>query len=382
MHHKKIPHLESNYRNGSTNRFTLQSFAIPIPQDGEELKGFTCRPSAGHNSYYYGGKYQKEKIVLHHTVGHLASDLRALTKRDYHVSVAFVIARDGTIYQLFSSAYWSYHLGRNALGGNKMQSKKSIGIELSNYGYLVPQGDNLETYYSRRKGNPVDVYCSKEDTDQYIELDQPYRGHRYYATFTDAQYQSLIHLLRYLTETYNIPRTFLPKEERYETTQSVINFNGIVSHVNFRKDKYDIGPALDWERIINGVQHKGVANLTLEAATKAYAAAEANYQKLQLEVWNIGGEGEDPALDEALEKAGKTLVQTCLQLEKVKEKPTSRGVGTITSRSLNIAFTSETETEEAYPYVRSRDIIDYGIDGPKEIERDELEWIKEYKEDK
>ena len=41
----------------------------------------------------------------------------------------------------------------------------------------------------------------------------------------------------------------------YETTPDVLKFSGIVSHVNYRNEgKWDIGPAFDWNQLIEKVQ--------------------------------------------------------------------------------------------------------------------------------
>ncbi|HRQ49305.1 MAG TPA: hypothetical protein PLR74_02135, partial [Agriterribacter sp.] len=69
------------------------------------------------------------------------------------------------------------------------------------------------------------------------------------------QMDSLVILLRYLTAQYNIPRAFLPEPQRYQATQDVLSFKGIVSHINYRPTgKWDIGPAFDWNGLIAGVQ--------------------------------------------------------------------------------------------------------------------------------
>jgi N-acetyl-anhydromuramyl-L-alanine amidase AmpD len=203
-----------------------------------------CKPQSGDASYYYNSKPIKDRVVLHFTAGYLKGDIATLTKPNYHVSVPFVVARDGGIYNLFSSSYWSYHLGRGTVGGNELMSKRSIGIEISNIGPLQRRGDKLLTIYDT-------VYCELDERQYYQKA--PYRGYGYYATFTDSQYQSVIALLRYLTGKFHIPRQFLPVSKRYETTQEVKQFHGVTSHVNFRKDKYDIGPAFDWDRVIQGV---------------------------------------------------------------------------------------------------------------------------------
>jgi N-acetyl-anhydromuramyl-L-alanine amidase AmpD len=64
-------------------------------------------------------------MVLHFTAGNLSGGMSALTTQDRRVSTAFVLARDGTIYQLFSSKYWSGHIGAGIgnTGTNNAQDK-------------------------------------------------------------------------------------------------------------------------------------------------------------------------------------------------------------------------------------------------------------------
>lgn len=222
----------------------LSSLSVPIAGENRKLTVMRCKLQSGDESFFYKETPIKDRVVLHFTSGYLKGDIATLTRRNYHVSVPFVVARDGTIYNLWSSSYWSYHLGPGAVGGNTEMSRRSVGIEISNIGPLASSGTMLRSLYGSD-------YCSVSETQYYQR--NAYRGYEYYATFTDAQYKSLIELLRYLTGKFNIPRQFLPVPKRFQTTQDVINFHGIVSHVNFRTDKYDIGPAFDWDRVIRGV---------------------------------------------------------------------------------------------------------------------------------
>jgi N-acetyl-anhydromuramyl-L-alanine amidase AmpD len=245
---KDIPSYEADFkRNGidsNGKRHILSQLSVPIAGDNRNLVVTRCKPQSGDASFYYAEKPIKDRVVLHFTAGYLKGDIATLTKTNYHVSVPFVVARDGVIYNLWSSAYWSYHLGSGTVGGNKKMSKRSIGIEISNIGPLRRSGSKMMTIYDSQ-------YCDFDDL-QYLEKTS-YRGYDYYARFTDTQYNSIIDLLRYLTGKFNIPRQFLPVNKRYETTQDVTQFHGIVSHVNFRTDKFDIGPAFDWDRVIQGV---------------------------------------------------------------------------------------------------------------------------------
>lgn len=194
------------------------------------------------STYYYQKETEKSKICLHFTVGVLPGDIATLGKDNTKVSVNYVVARDGAIYQLFDDKYWSYHLGSNCIGANEYMSKATIGIEISNYGPLKLSGNNLLDAY----GN---IYCKKTDTEHYIQTD--YRGYKYYATMTESQEKSIIELLKYLCKTNNIPMVFKTSiGDVFGCAMDARNFSGIFAHTNVRKDKFDWPPALI-ENIIN-----------------------------------------------------------------------------------------------------------------------------------
>ncbi len=195
--------------------------------------------SKNNSKFYLKETFDKTKIVLHHTVGNIYGDFMTLTTQN-KVSVSYLIGREGETVELFDPKYWSYHLGNTALGGNKIQSRISIGIEISNYGYLIRKGDILQTVYGTD-------YCKISDTAQYEIKD--YRGQQYWAVYTEEQYIALNKLLNYLTKKFNIPFEFLPVNKRMEYTQDVVDFKGIVAHVNYRKDKWDISPIFNWDKI-------------------------------------------------------------------------------------------------------------------------------------
>lgn len=236
-------------RDSDGKEFILTEKTIPIKGTNEVMPYVKCRLKNKDESFFEKERNTKTQIVLHYTAGYLRGDVAALSRPNYRVSTAFILPRNGKILNMFSSAFWSYHLGSGAVGGNTSGSKRTIGIEISNIGFLKRIGDNLVTVYS-----DSDIYCSIHDTNLYTKLDTPFRGATYFATFTEKQYQSLAILLRYLTAEYAIPMEFLPEHERYNViaANKLVNFKGIVSHVNYRSSgKWDIGPAFDWERIIS-----------------------------------------------------------------------------------------------------------------------------------
>ncbi len=202
--------------------------------------------------HFYKSYSKKRKIVIHYTAGQINGDVSTLLKTK--ISVNFIVSPKGTIFMLFNPDYWSYHLGATALGGNTEMSKESIGIEISNYGWLTLQGDTLYTYPTKigeTLGNP---YCTLADDNLY-SITKDYRGKKYWCNFTEEQYTSVKNLIQVLTLTYDIPLKFLPDELKLAYTTQVIKHEGICSHVNFRKDKWDIGPNFNWDKL-NGILTK------------------------------------------------------------------------------------------------------------------------------
>ena len=193
-----------------------------------DVRIYSIRPR--HSSYYYQTKTEKKSICLHFTAGYIKSDLGALTKEDNHVSVSYVVDRSGRIYELFDDSYWSYHLGASALGGNTVMSKQSIGIEISNYGFLKPTGGNLIDAY----GN---IYCGLDESCYYEKM--TYRNKDYFATMTDEQVSATATLLKYLSKKHEIPLRFKCDDGLFASDKEASNYNGVFLHSNVRKDKFD-----------------------------------------------------------------------------------------------------------------------------------------------
>lgn len=192
--------------------------------------------------HFFSEAGQKSKIVIHHTAGGFEGDL--ITLLSSTVSVAFLISPQGKIVMLHHPKFWAWHLGRGALGGNEVQSRISIGIELSNWGFLVLKGDILFNYLGR-------PYCRISDTHLYEES-KPWKRFgnvnvRYFSKYTENQYISLKLIKDKLCELYGIPNVRYTKGYSNE----VIGFSGITTHTDFRLDKYDLSPIFDWSKIMS-----------------------------------------------------------------------------------------------------------------------------------
>lgn len=70
-------------------------------------------------------------LILHDTEGSFPSDLNWLLDPDAKVSVQYVIAPDGTIYQTVQDTQRAWHAGESSWAGFSDMNSYSIGIEIS-----------------------------------------------------------------------------------------------------------------------------------------------------------------------------------------------------------------------------------------------------------
>ena len=183
-------------------------------------------------------KHEKKQIYLHHTAG--GPDALSVAKyfdtKPERVATAFIIGANGTIVQCFSSKDWAYHLGlkESIFKASKVPyislDPISIGIEVCNWGPLTFKNGK---YYNYVGG---EVNASHVTT-----LEKPYKGHKHWFTYTDAQIESLRQLVEYLCETYDIPKDY--NESIWDIDIDALKGNkGIFTHNSVRKDKSDMYP--------------------------------------------------------------------------------------------------------------------------------------------
>lgn len=197
-------------------------------------------------SQYFKVEAKKNQIVLHHTAGNSSgvatiqnwnSDDRGRIATCVTISGAGKNSVDGEICQAFSSKHWAYHLGvkQEVFRAYKVPytelDKHSIGIEICNWGQLEKRGDKFYSY--------VDREVPKEAV---TELETPYKGHKYFHRYTDAQIESVRNLLVYWKEQYNINLTFNYEQCFTVNTRALKGETGLYTHNSYRKDKIDIYP--------------------------------------------------------------------------------------------------------------------------------------------
>lgn len=190
--------------------------------------------------------YQKDQVVIHHTAsGPSAEGVINYWKssRD-RIATAFTIDGDGDIYQSFGSKYYAAHLGIpssqiKALGFSDYATrcdtlhKKSVGIEICNWGGLTKDAKGRWVSYA---GTVI------QDCDIEFYPDG-FRGYMAYQKYTPKQISATKDLVRYLCDTYLIPKTY--NEDMWNVSKNAIGGKkGIYTHVSYRRpgDKQDLHP--------------------------------------------------------------------------------------------------------------------------------------------
>lgn len=234
----KLATIEANFKK------TLNASGRQFKGEAGEFPGVVKLTSVDTKGFYYPEVSKKDKVWLHGTAGVLSGDLWTLSQQNNHVSVAYVLARDGSVYQLFPDEFYSYHLGGSSSAPNSYWSKHSVAIEISNLLCLTesPTDPNLliDAYNK--------PYCLKTDKQFYTELPEPYRGYKFWASFTDAQYEATDQLVKHICEKHGITLSKLPFAKAYDYCVQVPN-ETLLFHTNCRKDKVDFSPAFDLNRI-------------------------------------------------------------------------------------------------------------------------------------
>lgn len=188
----------------------------------------------------------KTGIAIHHTVGRSASStFRWWMQDNQMVGTAFIIDRNGTIFEVFDPTAWAWQFGLKWSRVKRIQfEKRFIGIELASEGALIESEGNL--------------YCFDRVSDKTLKRREEafdfggdYRGYRYFDRYEDAQVDSLLELMDYLCDQFQI-RRHIPEQFFDYYGEKLADFEGIIGHAMIRKDKSDPAPDRSlWDRIIN-----------------------------------------------------------------------------------------------------------------------------------
>ena len=195
---------------------------------------------------YKQGPINAEWLFLHHTAGwhnpyktidNWGRDSRGAVATEFVLGGPSVKGNDdkydGEMVQAFPHGDYGWHLGKN---GSQKMHVNSVGIEVCNFGYVV----DGKTYAGTTVAD-----------SQIVELAQPFRGHKLWHRYSDAQIEALHKWILWIAERDNIDvRAGLPaliKEkgaDAFEWNEDAYygRVKGLWTHTNTRKDKVDMFP--------------------------------------------------------------------------------------------------------------------------------------------
>ena len=185
---------------------------------------------------------EKDLIYYHHTVGGSAkSTFKWWLMDPARVGTAYIIARDGTIYEVFDPKYWCFHLKI----GDSAVDKRSIGIELASEGALTRVGEWLYAFDGKKR-----LYSLVNDKDKFYDHGEVWRsGYQYFDKYDDPQILSLWKLCVLLMAQFDIPH-LTPADHIGCDRRRYHDFQGILGHHHVRKDKTDVHPGFPWDHVI------------------------------------------------------------------------------------------------------------------------------------
>ena len=219
-----------------------------------------------HKHYLSKGEYfngsKPKYIFLHHTAGwynpyktidHWNRDNRGQVATEFVLGGQSVrgdeFNYDGELVKCFPQGGWGWHLGT----GRNHVHINSVGIEVNNFGYVTEGGYNKgKKWIPKEKGKFYTYVGVEVHPSQMVELDKPFRGHKFWHKYSNKQIEILKKWLYYITERDNIDiKEGLPSLIK---SKGVNAFNyiddvrtgkikgGVWSHTNVRKDKVDMFP--------------------------------------------------------------------------------------------------------------------------------------------
>jgi N-acetyl-anhydromuramyl-L-alanine amidase AmpD len=183
---------------------------------------------------YFQQRFPKKNIVLHHTVSSNArSPLSWWQQTTARIGTAFVIDKDGTIYQAFDDRFWAHHLGLSHPRNIEL-NRCSIGIELVNEGFLW-----------KSKTVPGGLVWLHPDGPAYRgqTIQKEWRRGFHWPVYAYAQVMACAELVAALAARHGIELSIAPPGV-FDMT--IPDTYGIYTHHNVRQDKTDLSPAFPW----------------------------------------------------------------------------------------------------------------------------------------
>ena len=208
-----------------------------------------------------------DQFVLHYDAAGTSRRCFERLHDDRGLSIHFMLDVDGTIYQTLDLKERAWHA--------TVANSRSIGIEIANMGaYATADAKPLSTWYGKDADGKTQLVFPTE-TDRHSIRDKnvvlrpvrdelvsgPIRGETLYQyDLTAAQYEALSKLTAALCSIFPRLKCDYPRDSDGDPSTETMSeeqwrsFQGIIGHYHIQTNKVDPGPALQWDRIVDGAR--------------------------------------------------------------------------------------------------------------------------------
>ncbi|MSU66840.1 MAG: N-acetylmuramoyl-L-alanine amidase [Opitutus sp.] len=208
-----------------------------------------------------------DQFVLHYDVSGVSKACFATLQDQRGLSVHFMLDLDGTIYQTLDVKERAWHATTS--------NGRSVGVEIANIG-AYPPGDTraLDAWYARDAANRPYIRVPAQVGDPMIHTrdfvghparPEPIRGviqgtELVQYDFTPEQYAALIKLTATLCQVFPKIKCDYPRDAAGKlVTQklpddALAKYQGVLGHYHIQTNKTDPGPALQWDKVIDGAR--------------------------------------------------------------------------------------------------------------------------------
>ena len=208
-----------------------------------------------------------DQFVLHYDAAGTSRSCFEQLHDERGLSIHFMLDVDGTIYQTIDLKERAWHA--------TVANSRSIGIEIANVGaYARPDARPLTTWYRQNADGKTELVIPRDAHPHAVrDRNVPLRPIRdglvagtirgetlYQYDLTAAQYDALSKLTAALCTIFPRLKNDYPRDSTGAPLTETLSaeqwssFQGLIGHHHIQTNKVDPGPALQWERIVNGAR--------------------------------------------------------------------------------------------------------------------------------
>lgn len=154
------------------------------------------------NAYNKTAVMKPDAIIIHYTAGASGNaTVKLFAAKTSKTSAHFVVSEDGTITQMVDLNRKAYHAGTSSYNGRSSYNNFSIGIEISNPGYLQKIDGKYYTWWEVKKDKKT---ATPEDKVYVGKHRNAVTTMTYWYKYTDEQIKAVKELCQAICKAYDI----------------------------------------------------------------------------------------------------------------------------------------------------------------------------------